>query len=1770
MKKLFTPRNILVNLMLVLFAATTFAQTITTGTVTPGAVCAGSTVSVAFATTGTFPTSTTYTVELSDDAGDFTSPTAIGSGTSTPITATIPAAAAAGTAYKIRITSATPAVTGTESAAVTISALPPAPTVANVNYTVGDTPVALTATGTALQWYDVATGGTALAAAPVPTATAAGTQSYWVTQTVGGCESPRALITVTVACAPPAAPTVANVNYTVGDTPVALTATGTALKWYDVATGGTALAAAPVPTTTAAGTQSYWVTQTVGGCESPRALITVTVAACTPPAAPTVANVNYTVGDTPVALTATGTALKWYDVATGGTALAAAPVPTTTAAGTQSYWVTQTVGGCESPRALITVTVAACTPPAAPTVANVNYTVGDTPVALTATGTALKWYDVATGGTALAAAPVPTATAAGTQSYWVTQTVGGCESPRALITVTVAACTPPAAPTVANVNYTVGDTPVALTATGTALKWYDVATGGTALAAAPVPTTTAAGTQSYWVTQTVGSCESPRALITVTVSACVPPAAPTVANVSYTVGDTPAALTATGTALKWYTTATGGTGVTTAPTPTTTAAGTQSFWVTQTVGSCESPRALITVTVSACVPPAAPTVANVNYTVGDTPAALTATGTALKWYTTATGGAGVATAPTPTTTAAGTQSFWVTQTVGSCESARALITVTVSACVPPAAPTVANISYTVGDTPAALTATGTALKWYTTATGGAGVTTAPTPTTTAAGTQSFWVTQTVGSCESPRALITVTVSACVPPAAPTVANVSYTVGDTPAALTATGTALKWYTTATGGAGVTTAPTPSTTAAGTQSFWVTQTVGSCESARALITVTVSACAVLAPTVANITYCKGATATALTATGTALKWYTTATGGTGTATAPVPSTAVVGTKSYYVTQTVGPCESPRAKIDVVVIETAVPVISTPAPYCLNETATALTATGTALKWYSTATATTSSTTAPVPTTTVAGVKSYFVTQTVNGCESEKAEIIVTTKALSVLPTTTMPTVTLCQNSTAAALTASGTALKWYSTATATTALASAPVPPTTTVGTTSYYVSQTTTNACESPRLKIDVVIKDTPLAPTVTPQIEYCVGTTATALTPSGAAYSWYPTATATTPLSSTPVPSTTTAGTTNYYVSQNTTYPVGTTNLVCEGPRSLVSVVINPTPTAATVIGEEFCQEKADKTYSFAATPTTGNTIAWYTAATGGTALTATPTVNLKAPGDVTYYAVQVSAKNCESATRVAKTITVKPLPALPVLPQPSLVYCQFDKAVALQATPQTGATLDWFGTVATGGTASPTAPVPSTETGGTTSYYVGQTLNGCAGDRTKIDVQVNTTPKPATTTSLAYCQGETAPILDATGYALKWYRTVDGEWQGYPFTPFTEKVEDYSFYVTQTGQVNGCESPKEEIKIHIKAFPSATISGNSTIKFGETASVKLAFTSDGPWSYTLSDGTTGTSTTSTTQVPVQPAVTTTYSVTEVSNACGKGIQLGVAIVNVLVPTITTGNPSVAEACAGGDFQILFQKSGDFPTDSKMVVQLSTSTWDSTFYSIPSLVTGSSIVATIPDSTQGGTYYVRVASENPNPEFTQPGTISEITLKINPIPTATITGNQTIVIGDKAQLNVALTGIGPWQFYVNNGSTDSLYTATTTPYSIEVAPAKTTTYAITTVSNGCGTGLGKGTARVQVDPILGVEPPVTEWVKVYPTLIEQKCLIEITNTIVGEGATIQLLDTRGVVLKKKTTREAFSELDFSAMSSGIYLIRIENGDLNQVQRVFKP
>ncbi len=81
---------------------------------------------------------------------------------------------------------------------------------------------------------------------------------------------------------------------------------------------------------------------------------------------------------------------------------------------------------------------------------------------------------------------------------------------------------------------------------------------------------------------------------------------------------------------------------------------------------------------------------------------------------------------------------------------------------------------------------------------------------------------------------------------------------------------------------------------------------------------------APTASSVSYCLGAATVPLSASGTGtIWWWTTPTGGTGTTVAPTPSSATVGTTTWYVSQVVAGCPSPRVAVTVTIFALSTPI-------------------------------------------------------------------------------------------------------------------------------------------------------------------------------------------------------------------------------------------------------------------------------------------------------------------------------------------------------------------------------------------------------------------------------------------------------------------------------------------------------------------------------------------------------------------------------------------------------------------------------------------------------------------------------------------------------------------------------------------------------------------------------------------------------------------------------------------------------------------------------
>ena len=516
---------------------------------------------------------------------------------------------------------------------------------------------------------------------------------------------------------------------------------------------------------------------------------------------------------------------------------------------------------------------------------------------------------------------------------------------------------------------------------------------------------------------------------------------------------TVANLIGSGTALKWYVSNIGGLVLSPA-----TILNTATYYVSQTVNNIESERTAVLITINTTL---LPTAAAQSFCNTATVASLTAGGTAIKWYATETGGT-----PLVATTPITLGTYYVSQTLNSCESNRTAVVVTIY--VTPL-PTAVGQAFCNAATVANLTAGGTAIKWYANATGGA-VLFANIALTSG----TYYVSQTLNACESTRTAVVVTINTTAAPITNplTLCNNN---GVTTSNLFAIGTELRWYANLVGGVVLLpSAPVVSGT------YYVSQTLNDCESARSAVAVIVKPTTAL-PTVAPQTFCDGATVANLVANGTSLQWYASLTSNTSLA-----ATTILTTATYYVSQLVNGCYSNRKPV-AITINTTAPPTATAQTLCNGATLSNLIATGTLLKWYANSTGGTALTATLALTSAT-----YYVSQTLNGCESARTAVAIninTTAAPTALPQT------FCNTAIIANLIATGTMLQWYANATGGIALAFS-----TTLIAGNYYVSQTL-NGCESARTSVTISLTASPSIVYNTPN-NYAVGTSISPLVPS--------------------------------------------------------------------------------------------------------------------------------------------------------------------------------------------------------------------------------------------------------------------------------------------------------------------------------------------------------------------------------------------------------------------------------------------------------------------------------------------------------------------------------------------------------------------------------------------------------------------------------------------------------------------------------------------
>jgi large repetitive protein len=402
----------------------------------------------------------------------------------------------------------------------------------------------------------------------------------------------------------------------------------------------------------------------------------------------------------------------------------------------------------------------------------------------------------------------------------------------------------------------------------------------------------------------IGSAKCRIASNSIVITVNTIPAAPTVsAGVSYCQNTTAVPLTATGSGLLWYTAATGGTGSGTAPTPSTATVGTTNYYVSQTVSGCESPRVALPVTINP-LPALAVAVGSASCPGTPTGSIIATANGGTPAYTFSKDGITFVSGNVFTGIAAGDYTITVKDSKG-CVFSAPQINVASSNPLALSAEVTNNCSAGANGVITVNGAGGTGTIQYKIDVGAYSATNVFT--NQAAGSHTVYIKDGNDCVVSTTVTVpTVTVpSVSVASQSTCVVSNEGTVSVTPSG------GQPAYSYQINSGTVQKSADFTGLSAGSYTVTVTDGRGCTGTVVAIINQTPTAPTVTTP----INYCFGATASALTATGSGtLNWYTTETGGIASLTALTPNTSVAGTTNYYVSSTASGCESTRSLIIV----------------------------------------------------------------------------------------------------------------------------------------------------------------------------------------------------------------------------------------------------------------------------------------------------------------------------------------------------------------------------------------------------------------------------------------------------------------------------------------------------------------------------------------------------------------------------------------------------------------------------------------------------------------------------------------------------------------------------------------------------------------------------------------------------------------------------------------------------------------------------------------
>ncbi|MCW3787037.1 gliding motility-associated C-terminal domain-containing protein [Plebeiibacterium sediminum] len=379
---------------------------------------------------------------------------------------------------------------------------------------------------------------------------------------------------------------------------------------------------------------------------------------------------------------------------------------------------------------------------------------------------------------------------------------------------------------------------------------------------------------------------------------------------------------------------------------------------------------------------------------------------------------------------------------------------------------------------------------------------------------------------------------------------------------------------------------------------------------------------------------------------------------------------------------------------------------------------------------------------------------------------------------------------------------------------------------------------------------------------------------------------------------------------------------------------------------------------------------------------------------------------------------------------------------------------------------------------------------------NGCDAQNGEMTgsavVSVNERPTAIISGNETICNGDNANLtINFTGTA-PWNLTYN---DGSDHVINGINVASYNLVVSPTSNATyvisalsdaNCTAVPSDLTgsgtVTVNARPTGIVSGDATICNGDNTNISFTFTGVGPWDLTYNDGTSdiivNNINTNPYIVNVSPSTTSVYSIVALSDQLCTSINSdfsGPATVTVNErPTgVVSGNATI---CDGESTDITFTLTGSSPWDLTYN--------DGTDHTVT--VNSSPYVLSVSPSTT--TAYQITSLADASLCSSQASEITGlVTINVNPRPQASISGDNSICIGETTDLTFNLIGTGPWNITYNDGTTDYTINNITNSTHVEtITTSASATYVVVGLSDALCTSQSSdltGSASVTVNQV---------------------------------------------------------------------------------------